>query len=92
MKPGWEEVDERHQQLVDLESGWVLGYLRVHSLGGESAEAGLPNEWQEFLAQAANHRALGRFQTLHEARRAVEATLETVISSAPEDSPGSQES
>ena len=83
MKPHWEEVDERHQQLVDPESGWVLGFVCVHSLGGKPREAGLPNEWQEFLAQAADHRPLGKFQTLQEARRAVEATLDGETSAIP---------
>jgi hypothetical protein len=81
MKPHWEEVDRRHQQLVDPESGSVLGYVRVHSLGDDSREPGPPDEWNEFLAQAADHRALGKFQTLEEARRAVEATLDSDISS-----------
>jgi uncharacterized protein (DUF2267 family) len=88
MKPHWEEVDRRHHQLVDPESGWVLGYVRIHSLGGDSRDPGLPNEWEEFLAQAADHRALGRFQTLEEARSAVEATLDSEISQGEPDSSG----
>ena len=59
MEPRWEEVDGRHQQLVDPETSWVLGYVRVHTLLDNPRETGLPHEWEEFLAQGADYRPLG---------------------------------
>jgi hypothetical protein len=76
VKREWREVDTRHHELVDPATGWVLGYVRVHSLVNNSRDPGLPKDWEEFLAQGADHRALGKFQSLHEARRAVEAALD----------------
>jgi hypothetical protein len=72
----WHGVDARHQRPADASTGRVLGYVRVHSVVNNPKEPGRPKDWQEFLAQGADHRPLGKFRSLHEARSAVEAALD----------------
>jgi hypothetical protein len=76
----WRAVDARHKRLADPSTGRVLGYVRVHSVVNTPNEPGLPKDWQEFLAQGADYRPLGKFRSLHEARSAVEAALDTYSS------------